>query len=218
MSILNFEITGSIDVNNHGQDFYQHPTEQMVQYDKYVYTNCWSFDNKILVIDSEKDRVVDSIEVLKQPNSMVLDKNRSLWVLTDGGYEGSPYGYEPPGLLRIDAGSEQVVTVFRFGAGELPSGLKINGSGDTLYFLNRHVYRQTVEPGSSPELFVKSPYPEDYPGGFYGLGVDPETSEIYVSDAGDYVQRGMVFRYRPDGFPLDTFQAGIIPGNFCFKR
>ncbi len=215
---LSFEITGTINVNNHEDEFYQHSTEQMIQYDKYVYANCWSFDNKILVIDSEQDMVVDSIEVLKQPNSMVLDKNNSLWVLTDGGFEGSPYGYEAPGLLRIDAGSEQVVTVHRFDSGELPSGLKINGSGDTLYFLNRHVYRQTIEPGSSPELLVKSPYPEDYPWGFYALGVDPETSEIYASDAGDYVQRGMVYRYRSDGFPLDTFQAGIIPGNFCFKR
>lgn len=215
---LSFKITGFIDVNDHQREFNRHSTELMVQYDKYIYTNCWSFDNKILVIDSETDSVVDSIEVLKQPNSMVLDKNSSLWILTDGGFEGTPYGYETPGLLRIDAGSDLVVTVFRFSPGELPSKLKINGTGDTLYFLNRHVYRQTVEPGSSPELFVRSPYPEEYSGGFYGLAVDPESSDIYVSDAGDYIQRGTVFRFRPDGFPLDTFQAGIVPGNFCFKR
>ncbi len=47
----------------------------MVQLDQYIYMNCWSFDNQVLVIDSEPDRVMDSIEVFKQPNSMVLDEH-----------------------------------------------------------------------------------------------------------------------------------------------
>ena len=214
---LSFEITGSIDVSNYATDFYQHSTEQMVQYDKYVFTNCWSYDNKILVIDSEKDQVVDSIEVLKQPNSMVLDKNRSLWVLTDGGFEGSPYGYESPGLLKIEAGSTVVETVFRFSPGEIPSGLKINGTGDTVYYLNEHIFRLSILPDSEPERFIKSPYKDNYPGGYYGLDVDPVTSEVFVADAIDYVQRGLIYRYGSDGIPVDTFRAGIVPGNFCFK-
>jgi len=56
------------------------------------------------------------------------------------------------------------------------------------------------------------------PGGIlYGLGVHPRSGEIFVADAVDYVQRGVILRYAADGEPLDTFRAGIIPGDFVFR-
>jgi DNA-binding beta-propeller fold protein YncE len=210
------EITGSIDVSNQLSEFGQHSTEQMIQYDQFVYTNCWSYDNKVLVIDAETDRVVDSIEVIKQPNSMVLDKNNALWVLSDGGWEGSPYGYETPGLVKIDAGSRKAKLVFRFNDSDRPSALRINGTGDTLYFINRHVYRIPAASAAVPDQFISSPYEADYWGGFYGLEVDPVTSEVYVTDAIDFSQPGVVYRYSPEGMPVDTIEAGIVPGAVCF--
>jgi hypothetical protein len=189
----------------------------MVQFDRYVYTNCWSFDNKILIIDAENDRVVDSIEVLKQPNSMVLDRYNDLWILTDGGFPESPYGYETPGLLKVEAGSDESVVVFRFLKGEQPSSLCMNGGRDTLYFLNNHVYRVPVVDAVEPELFVESTYDAGSLGGFYGLAVDNSSGDVYVSDAIDFVQRGVVYRFSAAGNPLDTIPAGIVPGSFCFK-
>jgi len=215
---LSMEITGFIEVGNPEGGFHQHSTEQILQYGKYVYTNCWSFDNKVLVIDSEIDLVLDSIEVLKQPNSMVLDRYHNLWVLCDGGFEGSPYGYEAPGLMKIEAGAKEALVVYRFGSGEQPTELHINGRGDTLWYLNRNLYRMPIETGSDPqpELFIESPYGVGFNGGYYGLEVDPSSSELYISDAVDFVQRGRVYRFAPDGIPLDTIQVGISPAAFCF--
>ena len=211
------EISGSIPVDNHEHALQQHSTEQFVQYDKYVFTNCWSNDRQILVIDSEADMLVDSIQVIKQPQSMVIDRFNKIWTLSDGGYEGSPYGYEAPGLTRINAVSREVEYVYRLDLEDYPSELTLNGSGDTLYFINKNIYRMPVISEGEPELVFENTRQEGYFGGFSALGVDPFSSEIYVADAMDYIQRGVVYRLSPAGIPIDTFKAGIIPGAFAFK-
>ena len=211
------EVTGAIPVNNSNADYYQHPTEEMLQVDRFVYTNCWSYDKQVLIIDSEQDRVVDSIEVLKQPNSMVLDRQQALWVLCDGGGEGNPYGNEGGGLMKVEAGSEEARLILSFDPGEMPRDLTINGTGDTLYYILGDVYRYAINGMDDPELLIESPYEGNQSGGFYGLEVDPFSSELYVADAIDFVQRGMVYRFNPEGMPVDTFRTGISPGAFCFK-
>lgn len=212
------EITGSIDVRNQHTGFYQHATEQMVQYGKYVFVNCWSFDNTILVIDSETDEWVDTIEVMIQPQSMVMDATGSIWTLTDGGFPGSPYGHEAPGLIRIDPADREISNVYQPGAYDSPRHLAINGTGDTLYFINRHVYRFAVFSEDGPGIWLESPYQATHPGGYYSIGVDPQSSDVYLGDALDMVQPGIVYRFSPDGSPLDTLRTGIIPGDFCFVQ
>jgi len=215
---LSMTLTGSINVDNHESRFYQHPTEQMVQWGKYVFANCWSYDNKILVIDSQKDEVVDSIEVISQPNSMVIDKNNKIWVLSDGGAEGNPYSYDRSGLTKIDAETFEIERIFRFGKDDNPRSLTLNGSGDTIYFINRDVWSMPVNSEDIPvEPIIKSSYSEYFAGGYYSVAVDPVTSDIYVADAVDHVQQGTVYRFSSKGEPVDTFRVGVTPGSFCFK-
>lgn len=212
-----FQITGKISVVNSKSQFSQHSTEQMVPYKNLLFVNCWSYDNKILVIDTNTDQLKDSIEVFKQPNSMVLDKNNKLWVMTDGGFDGSAYGYEQPGLLKIDAETREIERTFRFPLGDHPIKLCLNPAGDSLYYINRHLWRMSVNDKRIPDqAFITSENSNTY-GGFYSLGIDPATNEIYIGDAIDHKQNGYVRRYSRAGKLLDEFKVGITPGNFAFK-
>lgn len=200
-------VTGRINTGTHMS------TEQMVQYGKYVFVNCWSYDRVILVIDTDTDTVVDEIDVGVQPTSLVLDKHGKIWTVTDGGYEDSPYGWEEPMLCRIDAATRTVERRFLFDKNESASEVCLNGDRDTLYFINESVWRMDVTAGALPaEPFL--PYKGTK---YYGLAVNPVNSEVYVADAIDYVQSGMIYRFSPTGELLDTFRSGITPGAFCFR-
>ena len=50
------------------------------------------------------------------------------------------------------------------------------------------------------------------------MGVAPDTEEVYVGDALDYQQRSIIYRYSSDGELLDSFTAGVIAGDFCWKK
>lgn len=138
-----YQITGYVETD---MDFETGSTEQMVQYDKYVFTNCWSYQNRILVIDTETDKVCDQITVGIQPTSLVMDKYNKIWTVTDGGYEGSPYGHEAPSLYCIDAATRKIEKQFKFKFGDWPSEVQLNGrqvSGKTIPSLQQYALLRT---------------------------------------------------------------------------
>lgn len=201
------QLTGYIETGSHSS------TEQMVQWGDYVFANCWSYDNKILVIDTRTDSVVDEIEVGIQPTSLVLDCNDKLWCITDGGYAASPYGHEAPSLYRIDPSTRRIERQFTFADDDSPSELAVNGDGSRIYFINDDIWSMEV----AAENLPVRPFVANVGTIYYGLTVDPLRGDVYVADAIDYQQPGVVYRYSSAGEELDRFEVGIIPGAFCFK-
>lgn len=178
-----------------------------------MYVNCWSYQKRILKIDTTTDQVVDQLEVGIQPTSLVMDKNYKLWTITDGGYEGSPYGYEEPSLYRIDAETFKIEKQFKFQLGDAPSEVQLNGAGDELYWINKDIWRMSVD----AERVPVRPFLKYRDTKYYGLTVSPKNGDVYVADAIDYQQQGMIYRYTKDGELVDEFYVGIIPGAFCWK-
>ena len=207
-----YEVTGYIEVPDMTSE--QGSTEQMVQLGKYLYVNCWSYQNRLLKIDTETDKIVAELEVGLQPTSLALDCNGKLWTVTDGGYEGSPYGYEAPSLYRIDPETFSIEQTFSFAKGDAPSEVQINGRGDTLYWINDDIWSMSVDADRVPVR----PFLDSRGTIYYGLTVDPKSDEVYIADAVDYTQQGKIYRYSVRGELLDEFYVGIIPGAFCWKE
>ena len=206
-----YQVTGYIEVPNMTME--SGSTEQMVQWGDFVYVNCWSYQNRILKIDTRTDSVVAELTVGIQPTSLALDCNGKLWTVTDGGFDGSPYGYEAPALYRIDAERFEIEKKFDFRLGDDPSEVQINRAGNRLYWINDDIWAMDVSADRLPTQPVISSRGTIY----YGLTVSPENGDIYVADAVDYSQQGMVYRYSAAGEELDSFYVGIIPGAFCWK-
>lgn len=197
-------------------------TEQMVQHGTEVFTNCWSYSNKLLVIDAEHDLLTDSITLTSwQPKSMVLDARGKLWVVTDGGYETIEDSFSDniPHLYRIDAATHQIELDQTLDTDEGGVQLAINPSGTVLYLINNDVYRMNITDSHLPvrPFITAERNARGLRNKLYGIGVNPRNGEIYVADAVDYSQAGVIRRYSPEGVLLDQFRVGINPNCFSFK-
>lgn len=184
-------------------------TEKMAVVNEEVYV-CGTERDKIYVINSNSDQLVDSIAVGTEPNSLVMDAGSDLWVLCGGGVNE-----DYPSLHQIDINTRTVKKSFAFPSkNQSPGNLQINKERTKLYFLNNGLYEMPVSAASLPV----TPLIPEGSSLFYGLGIDPFTQDFYISDAIDYVQKGRVYRFNREGHPLDTISAGIIPSAFSFYQ
>lgn len=195
----NFQKTGYIDVSAW--------TEQMILYNQYVYV-AQKGTNQVLVIDSQNDMAIDSITVGREPNSLVLDAFNNIWVLCSGGVNETT-----PSLCLINTINNTVIKELVFNSiNQSPSNLQIDTSKTNLYYINNGIYKQSI---SLNNIDYNSKILQTN-GIFYGLGINPFNSEIYISDAIDYIQQGKVYRYSNSLELIDSFSTGIIPQDFTF--
>lgn len=207
-----YSITNIIDIGIDSRPYYRHSSEEIVISGDYAFINSWSYDDKILIINTKTDLLIDSVEVFKQPKKIVLDKNKKLWVLCDGGFQGSPY-FGERGIIKINTETFEIEQKFLFQENNTLTDLKINKTGDTIYYINTHIYRYHVDENVMPS----QEYINSEGKNFYGIGIDPYNSDLYVSDAIDHMQSGVVYRYDSRKNYIDHFEVGIIPNSFVFK-
>ncbi len=192
-------------------------SEQMLLAENKVFVAFWSNfpypsleNNQLLVINAETDALSDSIQVGKEPNSMVLDKNGKIWVLCSGGFMGDEF----PTLWQIDPNSHEILKKLTFpDIYTSPTHLCKNQAGDSLFFLSLDIYGMHVNAANLPETPILQSEGRYY----YSLAVAPGTSDILLSDAIDYQQQGIIYHYSAHGTLKGSYQAGIIPGNFTFN-
>ncbi len=201
VSILNLDqnsIIGSISVGRWSED--------LLVADDMLYIGCpdttW-----VLKYDLTNSTFVDTIEVGKGPSGIQQSSDGTIWFLNTGGFN-----QEIPRLTKYDGSA--IVQSYSFGSiTDNPTQLTYDPKTHVLYYLNNGIYAFDVTANQLPTQPVIASNGSVY----YGLGVDPHNSDVYITDAIDYIQPGRVLRFDSLYQPIDTFSTGIIPQAIWFK-
>jgi len=185
-------------------------TEQMVFINNKIYvTN--TLQKSIYIIDPTTDLLMDSIKLSYGPNSIVQDSSNKIWVLCSG----SKTNNIAAGLYRINPNNDSVEFALN---GINPTGifgatkLCVDGTKSQLFWLNTDVQSMNI----NDTVLLSTPFIRAFKNNFYGLGVDPRTQEVYLSDAIDFAQRSNVYIYNSQGGNTGVFKSGINTNGFYF--
>jgi hypothetical protein len=155
------------------------------------------------------DLSLTDIPVAAGPSDLVLDDTGNIWALCTSG-----------ALVEINTDDMTAgTTIDGLTTSGFAEKMAIDGTGSLVYFLGGSndsftglttVYKVDL---STQEV---NPFIED---GFalYGIGVNPESNEVYIGDSNAFQSTGTGFRYSATGDKLDEFATGIGPRGFVFK-
>lgn len=175
-----------------------------------------NYDRTVSVVDLKTFKVVKTIDVAINLHRMKLDRYGRIYVSSRGDYYG--IGSD---IYVIDSRTDRVTGSLGIAASEMClSGDSIymtsvewsyvtqsNTIGYTLYDVkqNKIVSHNFITDGTEKEIAIP-----------YGVTVNPETKEIFVTDAKSYVVPGYLHCYTPAGKRKWKVRAGDIPAHFAF--
>jgi DNA-binding beta-propeller fold protein YncE len=173
------------------------------------------YERTVSVVDLATFREVKRIDVDYNLHRIRKDKRGDLWVSARGDYQANPGR-----LLVVDVKSEQVTDTFDLAV----SNFCI--VGDSLYALtvqwsnvnysNQIEYvivntrtrtiatRHFISDGTDQQLELP-----------YGILVHPQTREVFVADAGNYLSPGQLYCFDARGKKKWNITAGDIPAHFA---
>ncbi len=165
--------------------------------------------NQIWIIDVNTDIVLKKIDVHEQPQFIEIDRDSNIWVSCGGGLNGGKSA-----LYHLATSNDSLLSIFEVAAVEHKIGeLEFNSRKDELHFLGKDgLYFMKINANQLPNT-AKIAKGNRL---FYGFSINPSNNEIYISDAIDYQQRGVVYRFKYSGAQIDAFKVGIIPGDIIF--
>lgn len=178
--------------------------EQMLRVGSIIYI-ANTGKNELIITDGKNIKTVD---LPPQPIDIVQDATGSIWILCTGGFVAGQAA-----LCKYNPVNGKVESIMRFSNSfAFPSKLKINAEGSEIYFIEGGIYKMSISDTEIPSgPFISSI------GTFYGLGVQPESGDIYVGDAADFQTEGQVHVFSKNGVLLESFASGYVPSEFIFR-
>lgn len=181
----------------------------------YRYPN---YDRTISVVDLESFEVVNTIDVAINLHRMELDRFGRIYVSSRGDYYGT--GSD---IYVVDVATERVIGRLGLAASEMcidddrlyvisTEWSYTSNSNEVSYAVydtaeERIVSRSFITDGTEKQIALP-----------YGLAVNPETKEIYVCDATNYVTPGYLYCFSPGGELKWRVRTGDIPAHIAFSE
>jgi len=175
----------------------------------YVGMNTGTYDNRISVISLSTFTLDKHLTIAPNPQDILVDSKQQVWISTYGNY----YDVEA-NLYRLDPATET------FTAQGTPV-TKMALVSDTLFFYattydaswnpTTSFYKLATQTSNLLPLTLSTPLATPY-----GIGVNPKSHDIYLTDAGDYVNPGSMSCYTTSGTYRWKMTTGVIPGHFAF--
>lgn len=177
-----------------------------------------NYDRRVSVVDLGTFEVVNTIDVAINLHRMEKDRYGRIYVSSRGDYYGT--GSD---IFVIDAATEQVVGNLGIPASEMCM------DDDLLYTISTE-WNYTTGKNEVSYAVYDTAADERRPGNFitdgsekeialpYGLAVNPETKEIFVCDATDYVTPGYLYCFSPEGKLQWKVRTGDIPAHIVFSE
>ena len=176
-----------------------------------------NYENTLSVIDLATFREERRIEIAINLDGIVADRRGRLWISSRGDYYNTPpriYCYDTrkqriEHALDIPANSMALcddllyVVSSTFNYGDATKDYVGSAIIDTE---TGEVTRQGIITDGS-ETQLRKPY---------GIAVNPETHEIFITDVRTYVNPGYLYCYTPEGEYKWRVRTGDIPAHFAF--
>lgn len=176
-----------------------------------------NYDRTISVVDLGTFEVVNTIDVAINLHRMEIDRNGRIYVSSRGDHYG--VGSD---IFVVDSRTETVVGKLGIAASEmcLDEEKLYTISTEWSYETNQNeisyavydteeqriVARNFITDGTDKEIELP-----------YGLAVNPETKEIFVCDATNYVTPGYLYCFSPQGKVKWKVRTGDIPAHIAFS-
>jgi len=178
------------------------------------YFNGGVHDNTVSVIDGKTLKVIKTIEVAPNVDRIYADNNGHVYVNSETIYDVWPSVLHPSRLYVIDVNSLSVVKEFEYGAAFMAFHkdqaylfTKDDPSGETRFLeMNTTDFSTKDKPRFEESQTL------------YGLGVDPVSGDIWISDAMEYIVNGNVYRFNVQTKTTETYEVRGLPSKFIFKK
>lgn len=180
-------------------------------------------DSTVIVIDAMLDEIIDTLHVGANPNSMQVDKNNILWILSSGIPDNNNVVLSTPGKLTsfyldsvfIDTVMNKLDTIITFTDQTVkPADLQVSKDGEQLYYINHRYNGDIMRFDVELQAHNTNPFIN---GNFYGFIYDNKDDVIYVAQSSGQTDNGKITRFSRSGTSELSFSTGVIPGSFTFR-